>query len=246
MSLSKKVIFLDHKDLKQGSLELVKLKHPKAGELLPFLVSVNSEGNVNFHEIVSFYQELGSVFIDDYVQSENSIFLSSRFNLNYFLLSFVSSLTKFEFDSIEAFKSKFIDFLTDAKDMLTKHPDCLFAKLEVSVSNLSKLFDVKETGKRIEVRVNTSKVVEWLKSKVELLKVNLEKDGENSSRVQAKAKQQPVEESNAAKYRLEAFELLAQYVEKGLAESLRKDLHLASPLESSSENKRQKQTVTVD
>jgi hypothetical protein len=245
MSLTKKLIFLDQRDLKKGSIELLKLKHPKAGEILPFLISINGENQLTFHEIVSYNQELGSVFIDDYVQSENSIFLASRFNLNYFFLNFVSSLNKFEFESIEAFTSKFIDYLTDTKDTLVKNPDCLLAKLSVTVSNLAKLFDVKEKGKAIEVRINNSKVVAWLKNKVEFLRENLEKDSDNSNRVQVKVKQ-PVEEDNSAKFRLEAFELLAQYVEKSIAESLRKDLNLASPLESSSENKRQKQTITVD
>jgi hypothetical protein len=248
MSLSKKLLFLNNKDVQQGGLELVNLKHPKANEITPFLVTCDEESRVVFHEIISYNQELGSVFIDDYCQTENCILIGSRFNINYFLLNYVTSLTKFEFDSTDAFTAKFVEFLTGGgKDWLSKNPASCLNKLKITAAGLGKLFDVTERGsKGVEVRLNTTKAVEWLKSKVELLRENLEKTAvENASRAHVKVKQ-AVEEDVTSKYRLEAFELIAQYIGKDLAESLRKEVKLASPLaESSSDNKRQKQAVAA-
>lgn len=56
----------------------------------------------------------------------------------------------------------------------------------------------------------------------------------------------PVESSDKEqKLKTEAFELLCQNVSSDLSETLRKELGLSSPLNSSSENKRPKQEIIV-
>ena len=241
-SITKKLVVLNTDNLNQAELEIIKLKHPKDNELVPFLVSIKKSNQVEINERVSYTQDLGTMFIDEYVQSECSIYMSSRYNVNYFLISFVSNLTKFEFDSIETLHAKFIEFITDDKNL---NKDSCLNKLVVSVSSLNKLFDVKETNdKKVEVKWNASKVLDWLKSKVEQLKENLERNAALNAAQQLTKIKQTEEEDNSAKFRLEAFELLAQYVDKNVGESMRKELNLQAPLETS-ENKRAKQRLGV-
>jgi hypothetical protein len=105
------------------------------------------------------------------------------------------------------------------------------------------MFDAKETSNGIQVRLNTTKIIDWLKDKCERLSTILENNAKNSTNITAKAKQ--TDEKDVNKFRLEAFELVSQYINNSLAGTLRKDLNLNSPLETN-ENKRAKPTITLD
>ena len=84
-SANKRIIILNQHEIfkeKDGLLRAIRLKHPKSDSLQPFLVISDQ-----IYELVSYNQELGSVFIDDHVQSECATYFATKFNLVYFLIS---------------------------------------------------------------------------------------------------------------------------------------------------------------
>jgi hypothetical protein len=240
---SKKIVILNQKNLQDKNFVIVKLKHPKSNELAPFLITALNEKESKIYELLTYRQEMGSMFIDEYVQSECAIYLSAKFNINYFLISYVTSLSKYEFESIDSFKNAFLEFLLGSKKSLIKDSNFPLNNLSFSVDTLEKMFDAKETSNGIQVRLNTTKIIDWLKDKCERLSTILENNAKNSTNITAKAKQ--TDEKDVNKFRLEAFELVSQYINNSLAGTLRKDLNLNSPLETN-ENKRAKPTITLD
>ena len=228
-------------------IDLIKLKHPKQNVATQFCLIQN-----NLYEMIEYStNDLNSVFIDDYVQSDCFTYFLNKFNLSYFLINFLSSTSNTEFKSLDELKSKLIDFICeDVKNDGQKLRDHLNF---VDKEQLEKLFDLKESTGKIQLNFNSSKCIDWLSNKVEKLRVYL--DGT----VAAKTEKQPTglkikqEEVDSAKSKLHAFELIAQYINPSLANKLRKELNLGSPLEDDSNNsgkiqsniKRQKQEPII-
>jgi len=93
----------DNSNVSSHQMRTLRLHHSKSKELRPFLVVADQ-----IFELVAYSPELGSVFIDDYVQSECSICLASRFDFVYFLIS-MSRSAKDEYNSLEKLKDKLIE-----------------------------------------------------------------------------------------------------------------------------------------
>ncbi len=64
----------DNSNVSSHQMRTLRLHHSKSKELRPFLVVADQ-----IFELVAYSPELGSVFIDDYVQSECSICLDQSF-----------------------------------------------------------------------------------------------------------------------------------------------------------------------
>lgn len=144
----KKFLILNGESLssiRDEDLKLIKLKHPKSNELTPFLL-VEKEDTVNFYQLISYTDENSSVFIDDYVQSQSFVYLSSPFNINYLLIDFISTSTNSKYKSIDEFKKTFLLHLF--RDSLNDDQfDLVLKKLVVEEETLSKLFTVKKAAK---------------------------------------------------------------------------------------------------
>jgi len=112
-SKSKRLLIINRADLvasllpandnSNKQMRTLRLRHSKSKELRPFLVVADQ-----IFELVAYSPELGSVFIDDYVQSECSICLASQFDFIYFLIS-MSRSTKDEYNSLKKLKDKLIE-----------------------------------------------------------------------------------------------------------------------------------------
>lgn len=240
----KKILILNDISLNSAnSISIVKLKHPKLNELVSFVLVENGP-STDLYELMSYSQEMGSLFIDDYVQSECCINIGNRFNLKYFLIEFLYQKSKAEFKSLDEFKLKFLESIISDK-LEKEQKDLVIKKLkELDFSNLNSLFDVEDEKKSFIIKFNSSKCMDWLKKKADLLKTYMENSSSSDTNL-IKQKQQNASDKES-KLKLDAFELLAQYFNKDIAELLRKELHLNSPLDSNSNtNKKAKQQIEV-
>lgn len=105
--------------------------------------------------------------------------------------------------------------------------------------NLDTLFDTK--AKDSEIKFNQDKCIKWLSKKVTLLEALLTKKANNAAlETKSKVKVDP------GTSKVEAFELIGQYLNKNLASLLRKELKLASPLDTNDNNKMSKRVKTEE
>ncbi len=102
--------------------------------------------------------------------------------------------------------------------------------------DLDSLFDTKEN----QVQFNLEKCIRWLCKKVSSLEAFLTEKANASQSNKTKVK---VDEE---KCRVEAFELVAQYINKDLTGLLRKELKMSSPLEANDSNKMAKRVKTEE
>ena len=137
-------------------------------------------------------------------------------------------------------------------DKNSKEADILVNKFKPNnenVKSLEKLFDVENSKDTIKLKYNQVKCFKWLKEKFVKLKSYLMARADAKPAVNAKLKVKPEAESAAEeKLNLEAFELIAQYIDKSLAEKLRKELNLANPFDDNGNangNKRAKAQETI-
>lgn len=244
-----KLIILNNENaisLKNKELTLVKFKRPRSKELVPFLMT-ETKDTITFYELMSYTQDLASVFIDDHIQSESAVYLGAKFNLNYVLIEYVASLSvaASKFDSFEAFKRSVLVHLF--RDTLSGDEfERLLKKLNIEKTSLTKLFDVTSIGNKTEkfkIEFNKEKCVSWLKSKVELLKLKMDEMAMAVATKQTTKLQQANLEKEEAKIRMDAFELVCQYLTGELCDLLRKEMGLSAPLNTSNENKKPKQQL---
>ncbi len=98
---------------------------------------------------------------------------------------------------------------------------------------LEKVFDTQMVKETLEVRFNEAKCINWLTDKIEDVEGYLVGcDG-----------------SNDTKSRIEAYEIMCQYLDKEMCEILRKKLNMTSPLldtDNSSNVKRAKMEVKTE
>lgn len=106
-------------------------------------------------------------------------------------------------------------------------------------TNLDTLFDTKT--KDSEIKFNQDKCMKWLSNKVALLEAFLTKKASNAA-LETKSKVK-VDTKNS---KVEAFELVGQYLNKNLAGLLRKELKLASPLDTNDNNNMSKRVKTEE
>ena len=101
----KKLVIANYSEIftDQSEINLVKLKHPKTNDLHSFLLVKDVEKKGTLFELVTYSQEIGSVFIDNHVQSDNVTYFATKFDIVYFLLSLSDSN---DFISVEHLKEK--------------------------------------------------------------------------------------------------------------------------------------------
>jgi hypothetical protein len=236
----------DHNDGKELFIDLIKLKHPKQNVTTQFCFIQNS-----LYEMIEYStNDLSSVFIDDYVQSDCFTYFISKFNLVYFLINFLSNSTNVEFKSLDDLKLKLIDNICEDENDRQKLKDHLDF---IQKDQIEKLFDLKEnSGKIVQIKFNSSKCIEWLANKVESLRIYLDGTAKVKNEKQETGLKIKQEEADSSKSKLHAFELIAQYISSNLANKLRKELNLSSPLEDDSNTgktqsniKRQKQEPII-
>ncbi len=115
---SKRLVILNRADLikklpsTDGSQKMhtLRLRFLNCEEKRIFLIVADQ-----IFELVSYTTELGSVFIDDYVQSECLTFMASRFDFIYFLIS-MSHQVKNEYRSLEQLTKQLIELNSDEVD----------------------------------------------------------------------------------------------------------------------------------
>jgi hypothetical protein len=162
--------------------------------------------------------------------------LASKFNLNYFLISLLYNQTNDDYMSLRELKAKLLEVNQIGKE--TKEADIIQHKLVFNQDCFEKLFDVEKKDSDIRIKYNQTKCMKWLKQKFETLKLYLKSRNETKTG-NGKSK---VEGDNEDKLNYEAFELIAQYLEKSHADKLRKELMLTNPLDDNgnTNNKRSK------
>lgn len=247
--MTKKIVILNNqnrKSLEENELKLVNLKHPKTAELVPFLLATN-ETTLSVYELISYAQDTSSIFVDNYVQSDPSVYLASEFNLKYFLIDFVYNSNEIQVESIDSFKEKFLQNLLTG-DKSSPVGDFNIPKLarKLTVINelyLDELFVIKrqDTGKNpIKIVFSKSKCIDWIKGKIGQLEKHFEKN--ESTESSKKSVKMEIAETRA---QLDAFELVCQYISKDFYPNLRKELKLESSIIDET-NKRPKNMVTID
>ena len=225
----KKILIVNHPEIESlkdsgNHIDILKLKHPKSNELRSFALISD-----DLYEFISLNQDGNSMFIDDSVQSDYQCVFATKFDFRYFLISTLQSRS--EYISIEDVKSCLID-QSSADENVKKTLSTFLKNITIS-KDLDDLFDVKKSSKKIEIKYNQEKCLDFLKNKVELLQKYLEKARSNEK--------QP--KDSQEKNKSEAYELICQYLSAKLAEPLRKHMGLSSPFESS-ENHDRKRTKT--
>ena len=226
----------------KAEFKIIRVKHPKLGEPTPFILVKNGQETINLYELIGYNQDMGSLFVNQYVQSECKMYFSSQFNVNYFLIDFTHGLAQTEFASLKDFREKFIKYLLG--DKLGPKENGLLTKLLelIDMSSLTTFCDVEDSKKLFRVKFNADKSLAWLKQKIEPIAVYLK---EHSSCLDLlkpqKEKTKEDVDRDEAKIKLESFELLAQYLNKNLADTLRKELQLSDSkiVENSNGVKRQ-------
>lgn len=135
---------LTRKSLSNKELKLVRLKHPKSNDLVPFLI-VESCDDLLLYELISYSPEMASVFIDDFVQSDALLYMASPFNIIYFLMDFVATLRSANsFKSIDEFKRSLLVHMF--RDTLADEEfENVHKNLKISQEDLGKLFNIKGT-----------------------------------------------------------------------------------------------------
>jgi hypothetical protein len=242
--MSKKILIINDKLSSLDGGRLIRLKHPRTNEQSLFLLlSKNDEEKVSseLYELINYNQETTSCFIDDYVQSNLYVYFTNKFNLSYFLIKFISSNGKNEYDSYDDFKLKFKKSLSDRDEHLLNELE-FFQQNDIS-SRLENLFDLKQlSDQRIQIKFNSSKCVEWLKTKCHQMQTLIE--------TQMLSQNKKSNTDHASKAKQEAFELISQYLDTNLSDLLRKELNLNSPLDSTKDNqndsKKAKHMVCLD
>lgn len=219
-----KLVILSDKLSEENEIRVVRLKHPRTLQQMPYVIADARR----VYELVTHSQDPGSVFIDDLVVSESCVNMSSRFNVNYFILSYLTDLNESKFDSVGDFMSKLSSFLTDGASN-----DCLSNWQEFN----KEIFEIKED--KFEIKINKNKVIEWLTNKTELLTTKLASISTNTE------KSKSMDDNN--KFKQEAFELVAQYIKPHWSDLLHKELNLVSPPlgENTSANKRHKSSAVI-
>ena len=96
---------------------------------------------------------------------------------------------------------------------------------------LEKIFDTKNCDGEIQLKFNQTKCIDWLAKKCNALETHLKSVNvtQNTKAV--------VTEQTEEKLKLEAYELMCQYLDKALNEPLRRELKLSSPLDTNDNNK---------
>lgn len=116
----KKLVIANYSEIftsKSTEINLVKLKHPKTNDLHSFLIVKDGKKKSAIFELVSYSQDISSVFIDNYVQSDSVTYFATKFDIVYFLLSLADN----EFISIEELKEKLAK-----ENSLEKGINCFF------------------------------------------------------------------------------------------------------------------------
>ena len=232
--------------LNAGSFRVLKLKHPKMNEQTPFIL-VEAAHSLHVYELMSYSQEMGSLFVNDYVQSECGLFFSSKLNLSYFLIDFVSTTSQKEFASRKEFDQKLAQHLFSAKEEAADKSQSI-SKLVTTIADscLKEFCDVKEEAKKMQVTFNMKKCVAWLSKKIEALKVYLAQTMTSTITV-TKIKEDPAaKDKEEARIGMEAFELIAQYVNKSVAEALRQELGLSDSKIKENDNGVKRQCITLN
>lgn len=157
--------------------------------------------------------------------------MASRFNFDYFLLSMLYNQTNDSFTGLNDLKLKFLDL--NSIDKESKQADIFLNKLNINHDSMhfEKLFDIEEKSE-LKLKYNQTKCIKWLTLKFDALRTYLELNAKTVPKQKVKSELE-VEE----KLKYEAFELIAQYLDKTLAEKLKKELNLTNPLDDNGNKK---------
>lgn len=229
---------------KESSFKIIKLKHPKQNESVPFILvqSENSNSSLNLYELISYTQDMGSIFINDYVQSECMVYFSTKFNLRYFLIDFLSVSSQSDFSSLNEFKEKFLKHIL-VDPSLDSSVKALFGNF-VDTSILKEFCEIKEDTKNFNVMFKMEKCLTWLVQKIDSIKLHIQSD--LIKRDVAKEKIKEDKEKEEARWKMEAFELVAQFINKKISESLRKEVNLNDTKIVENSNGVKRQCITLN
>lgn len=257
--MTKKLIILNSSSLNKLELNenetflIVKLKHPKLNELAQFLL-IKSLDNIDLYdlyELINHNNELTSLFIDDYVQSDSLIYFASKFNFNYFLIDLLSKSGS-SFIKLKDVKLKLIEQNKETISSKSNEEDILLNKFNLNTNNLSKLFDAKQSEDDMELKFNSKKLIEWFKEKLNNLVSYMENNNNSfltsssssTSVIFNKTKQQQSDDKSN-KIKTEAFNLLGQYLNSTCIDLLRNECNLNNTLnDTSNENNKVKKIKT--
>jgi hypothetical protein len=272
MNNPQKLLILNKKpqiELKKdsNSLFICKLIHPKTNELCSFIISKssNDQSSYELYEIVTFgNQENSSLFIDNYVHSDVKIHICSVVDLRFFLISLANE-NRDEFKSIKDHLSSLIFGSKTRLIKLEKDDKLLYemvTNIDINKNNLTDLFDLnddknEEISKNGQsIRFNQQKSLKWLKKKVidlenYLKKIDATKFLSTSVGIQNKVNKSYTQTNESSVHKMEAFELVSQYLSKELSDLLRRELNFNSPLLDSNDNsvqkvKRTKSSIILD
>lgn len=204
-----------------SEINVIKLKQSKSGELGSFLLLGNSQENSQeLFELIAYTPEIGSAFIDNYVQSECLAYFATNFDFVYFLIS-LSYADKNNYNSLDQLTSNLLKSSEEHKDALQwlKQPSTVL---------LEEIFDTDMLNNQIRIKFNQVKCMNWLGIKVKTVQRYL------SDKSKRDSDKSIVDEE---KVKLEAFELVCQYLDKDLSGPLRKESQLSSPLDTNDCNK---------
>jgi hypothetical protein len=233
---------------KESSFKIIKLKHPKQNESTPFILvqSENSNSSLNLYELISYTQDMGSIFINDYVQSECMVYFSTKFNLRYFLIDFLSVSNQSDFSSLNEFKEKFLKYIL-VDPTLDTSVKTIFENC-VDTSILKEFCEIKEDTKNFNVMFKMEKCLTWLVQKIDSIKLYIQSNIQSDlvKRDVTKEKIKDDKEKEEAKWKMEAFELVAQFVNKKISESLRKELNLNDTKIVENSNGVKRQCITLN
>ena len=216
---------------------LLRLKSPKNGEFNMYLAVLSGSG-YDLFELTSYQHDSGSLFVDEHVQADCTVYLACKYDLNYFLVAMSMRASEIETEpkSISELKTKLADECLETK---TSHLVDILKKLNINRDGLSKIFEVKGEGDdEMSVVLSQTKLIEWLKSKCDRLSAHFE--AAMAAKVGAKASNKQTEAQQKDKTRMEAFEVVSQYINKYLAGKLRKELGLAAHLNDKTNDKETK------
>jgi len=232
----------------ESSFKTIKLKHPKLNQFTPFILVQNEtiESSFNLYELVSYTQDMGSLFINEYVQSECLLYFSTKFNMRYFLIDFVSTTSQSDFSSLKEFKEKFLKYILEEASVDNKIKTLFENSIESA--QLKEFCDIKEDAKGFCVKFSLSKCVKWLVQKIDPIKKYLESNNHSDlvKRETTKEKSKDDKDKEEAKFKMEAFELVAQYVNKNVSEALKKELNLNEAKIVENDNGVKRQCITLN
>lgn len=137
-------------------------------------------------------------------------------------------LNKSKFSTIEELKSDLSDRSSLDKGTLKN--------LNVTVEEtLEKIFDIEyDDEKNIRIQYNQNKTNKWLINKIETLEKHLSDTRELTPSTKTKPNQLDCTKDSS---RIEAFNLVSQYIDKSLSDIIRKEMNLSSPLDPNDNNK---------